>query len=324
MKGFEISRRQMLGAAAAALALRPRGSVAQNPASRRIAITIDDGPATNSDRDLAMFQKIVKGLRTALLEEKVPATIFINERQLNIPGERDARANALGEWLDAGFDLGNHAYSHYSANQDVWRFEDDIVKGEVIMRPLIEAHGKKLVWFRYPFLDSGTTPANHEAIMSFLAQRGYQVAHITVDYKDYMYAGAYARYLRAGQEDMAANVIDAMLTNLDVGFEKSEKLSQDLYGYELPQILLIHCSEMNSMTLRQSIDRMRRRGYSFITLEEATADPAYHRPDTFAGNGGGWLERTAKLQGKQPPGPSMERMVPDWIRPQQGQKKKKA
>jgi len=48
-----------------------------------------------------------------------------------------------------------------------------------------------------------------------------------------------------------------------------EKLSNELFGYELPQILLIHCNELNSISLRQSIDRMRKRGYQFITLEEA-------------------------------------------------------
>lgn len=323
---MQLTRRHLLNSAAAALVLGRRGSQAQEPApGRRVAVTIDDGPAVNSDRDLAMFQKIVSGLMSALIAEKVPATIFINERQLNIPGERDARAAALAQWLDAGFDLGNHGYAHADANKiPVWQFEADIVKGQVIMQSLIEARGKKLVWFRYPFLDSGNTPEDHQAIADFLAQHGYRVAPITVDYKDYMFAGAYSRALRAGQEDLAARIIQAYMANLDIGFEQAENFSRELYGYELPQILLIHCSEMNSVSLRQSLGRMRKRGYAFVTLTEAMSDPAYQRPDTFASNGGSWLGRSAKAMGKQrPPGPSMESLVPDWVRGSAGQGKKK-
>src|SRR3954452_18179246 len=141
---------------------------------RSVAITIDDGPAVNEGKDLGNFQRIARGLLSALEIEKVPATIFINERQLNVQGQRDGRAAVLAQWLDAGFDLGNHTYSHPSANKvPVWQFEDDLVRGEVIMKSLLEERGRKLVWFRYPFLDSGTTPEAHQAIVDFLEQRHY-------------------------------------------------------------------------------------------------------------------------------------------------------
>src|SRR3954453_13834670 len=122
---------------------------------RSVAITIDDGPAVNEGKDLGNFQRIARGLLSALEIEKVPATIFMNERQLNVQGQRDGRAAVFAQWLDAGFDLGNHTYSHPSANKvPVWQFEDDLIRGEVIMRSLVEARGGKMVWYRHPFLDS--------------------------------------------------------------------------------------------------------------------------------------------------------------------------
>jgi len=57
----------------------------------------------------------------------------------------------------------------------VWQFEDDLIRGEPIMRSLLEERGRKLVWFRYPFLDSGNTPEDHQAIVDFLEQRHYRV-----------------------------------------------------------------------------------------------------------------------------------------------------
>ena len=88
---------------------------------------------------MGAFQRVSNGLIASLQAEKVPATIFMNERQLNVPGQRDGRAAVLDQWLDAGFELANHTYSHLSSNiVPVWQFTDDVVKGEVIMRPLVE------------------------------------------------------------------------------------------------------------------------------------------------------------------------------------------
>src|SRR5271154_6629064 len=99
------------------LALLVRAS-AQAPAhERRVAITIDDGPVVNELKDLANFQRISAGLMGSLEAEKVPATIFINERQLNVQGQRDGRAAVLVQWLDAGYDLANHTYAHPSLNK---------------------------------------------------------------------------------------------------------------------------------------------------------------------------------------------------------------
>ena len=226
-----------------------RDQAAQTPApGRRVAITIDDGPVVGEMKDLANFQRISAGLIGSLQAEKVPATIFINERQLNVPGQRDARVAALEAWLDAGFDLGNHTYSHPSANSvPMWQFGDDVVKGEVIMRPLIEQRGRTLVWFRYPFLHSGTTADIHQGIMDFLEQRNYRVAPVTVDYADYTFAGVYRSQRLAGKADVAEKIKDAYLDQIGVGFEYAEKASVELFGYEVPQILLIHCNELNAI-----------------------------------------------------------------------------
>ncbi len=308
--------RQFMKAAglAAVIALTIPGSTAQQPArGRTVALTIDDGPVVNDGNDLATFQRVAAGLRESFQAEKVPVTMFVNERQLDVDGQRDARAEVLTAWLDAGFDLGNHTYSHPSLNQvPLWQFEDDFIRGESIMRTMLEKRGRKLEWFRYPYLDSGPSAQVHQGIVDFLEQRHYRVAHVTVDYSDYTFAGVYSRLLRAGKTDDAERVKQAYLDQIDVGFDYAEKASKEIYGYELAQILLIHCNELNSVTLRASIARIRKRGYSFISLDEATKDPAYLRPDTFEGSGGSWLDRSSEALGKKIT--EEEPRVPAWIR----------
>jgi peptidoglycan/xylan/chitin deacetylase (PgdA/CDA1 family) len=307
--------RNMLSAVAA-LMLALGALHAQAPAGRRVAITIDDGPVVNEMSDLGNFQRITNGLIGSFQIEKVPVTIFINERQLNVPGQRDARAAVVEQWLNAGFEVGNHAYSHKSAsNVSVDEFTDDVVKGEVITRALLERRGQQLVWLRYPYLHSGATAEAHQAIVDFLEERKYRHAPVTVDYADYTFAGAYTRELRRGNVEVAERIKQAYLDQIDVGFNYAERFSTELYGRELAQILLIHCNELNSVSLRDSIARMRKRGYTFITLEEAMRDEAYQRPDTFAGPGGSWLSRTATVMGRKPSDEvaAARPVVPRWI-----------
>lgn len=290
-----------------------QGADATPSTGRRVAITIDDGPAVGVGDDLGAFQRISNGLIGAFQVEKVPVTLFVNESQLNVPGQRDARAAVLDQWLHAGFDIGNHGYSHQSANQvSLERFADDVVKGEVVIRPMLERRGKTLNWFRYPYLHSGQNAEAHDAITRFLDSRGYQVAHITVDYADYAFAGPYSRALRAGDVDRAERIRQAYVAQADLGFEHAEKASLEVFGREIPQILLIHCNELNAMHVRETLVRMRQRGYTFITLDEAVRDPVYARPDTFAGSGGSWLSRSATAAGRRIE-TSRSPIVPEWV-----------
>jgi peptidoglycan/xylan/chitin deacetylase (PgdA/CDA1 family) len=281
-----MTRRDVL-AAGMLLTQALRAQSSPTTLARKVAITIDDGPVVGEMRDLSNFQRITAGLIQSLKSQNVPATIFINESQLNVQGQRDARAQALIDWLDAGFDLANHTYSHSSLNRvPLWQFQDDIVRGDVILRKVLAERNRKPAWFRYPFLHAGTTAEVHESILQFTEQRGYRIAPVTVDYSDYTFAGLYTRVLRAGDKETAEKIKLAYLDQLDIGFEHAERFSKELFGYEPPQILLIHCNELNSISLVDSIGRMRSRGYSFVTLDDAMSEKVYQRRDTFSGSGG--------------------------------------
>jgi peptidoglycan/xylan/chitin deacetylase (PgdA/CDA1 family) len=195
---------------------------------------------------------------------------------------------------------------------ELWQFEHDLIKGEVLMRPILEARGKKLVWFRHPYLNTGNSPEFFREFHEFLAKRSYRVAPVTVDYKDYSYAGVWSRLMREGKKADADRVHQALIEAVDKGFEYFERESREVLGYEVAQILLIHCNELESVSLRESIAAMRKRGYSFVTLEEAMRDPAYARPDVYVGPGGsGWIRRWATMIGKAPSSGAPQ--MPAWI-----------
>jgi hypothetical protein len=280
------------------------GSVVAQAQTRSVAITIDDGPAVNELTDLERFQRIARGLRSALEAEKAPATIFINERQLNVQGQRDGRRHP-GRMARRGLIWA----SRYSPQRQ--QGSGVAVRGRPGAGGVIGAHcskGAAAKWSGSLSVPGFGTRQMHQAILDFLEQRHYRVAHVTV--KDYSFAGVYTRLLRSGDAETAEKVKAAYLEQVDGGFEHAEKASQEVFGREIPQILLIHCNELNSVTLRESIARMRHRGYRFVTLDEATKDEAYQRPDTFTGPGGSWLQRSARPweNRSQPPA-----AMPEWI-----------
>lgn len=280
---------------------------------RQVAITIDDLPAGMADRlpaaDItAMTTKLLGTLR----DQKIPVVGFVNEKKLYKPGEVDERIKALQMWLDYGFELGNHTFSHASLNQvGLKAWEDDVIQGESVIRILLAQHKMKLRYFRHPYLDTGRDLQTRREAEAFLADRGYRIAPITLDGWDWMFAGLYEDARKRNDTALEQQIVKEYLAHHDAEFAYAEQLSVKIMGYEPKQILLLHASNLEADHIGELLDLLRKRGYRFITLEDALGDSAYSLPNTYVGEeGSGWLEQWAISQGKIPQGaPEM----PQWV-----------
>ena len=93
-----------------------------------------------------------------------------------------------------------------------------------------------------------------------------------------------------------------------------ERQSQALLGYALPQIWLLHANELNAVAYAELIAGAKRRGYRFISLDEAMQDPAYTRKDGYHGRyGPSWLHRWAMAEKKPKTFYAGEPVVPKWV-----------
>lgn len=280
---------------------------------RKVAITIDDLPIGG---DLAAgcaknrVTRITAKLLTPFWEGKIPVIGFVNEGRCEY-SERDLR-DVLTIWLGAGAELGNHTFSHLDLNTStVEEFKAAVIQGETVTKQLLKEKGREERYLRHPFLHVGRELPKRRAVESFLKERGYQIAPITLDNSDYMFAAVYARALAAGDSALANRVRDAYLPYLESTIEFFEKRSVEVTGHEVAQTLLIHVSQLNADTMPEMLTMFRERGYSFVSLEEALKDPAYSLPDDYVGTAGfSWIHhwsQTKKMPAK------MEPSEPKWI-----------
>jgi peptidoglycan-N-acetylglucosamine deacetylase len=278
---------------------------ADAPPDRQIAITVDDLPAGAANfMSATTILDLTSRLLAALQEQKVPAVGFVNEKKLYKWGEVDQRIKALEMWVDAGFELGNHTYSHASLNKvGLKAWEEEVIEGEPVIRMLLAEHKMQLRYFRHPYLDTGRDLETRRDAEAFLAARGYIVAPVTIDAWDWMFAFVYEDAKKKGDAALQDQVAKAYLSHTDAMFAYDEQLSRQVVGYEPKQILLLHANELEADHFRDLAELIRKRGYRFITLEDALTDPAYGLPDTYVGEEGAtWLTHWAVSQGKPPHG----------------------
>ena len=92
-----------------------------------------------------------------------------------------------------------------------------------------------------------------------------------------------------------------------------ERQSLKLFNREIKQILLLHANFINSDYFGDIAKMLKKRGYKFITLEEALKDESYKLPDTFIKRAGiSWLHRWALAKGRETVLPD-EPKTPDFV-----------
>jgi peptidoglycan-N-acetylglucosamine deacetylase len=280
---------------------------------RQVAVTIDDLPGGMADKlPASQLTAMTAKLLGTLHDQKIPVVGFVNERKLYRSGEVDERIKLLEMWLDGGFELGNHTFSHASLNQiELKDWEDEVVQGESVIRILLAQHKMRLRYFRHPYLDTGRDLQTRRKAEEFLTQRGYRIAPVTLDGWDWMFAGLYEDAKQRNDTTLQQQIVKHYLAYHDAVFAYAEQLSVKVVGYEPKQILLLHASNLEADHIGELLDILRKRGYRFITLQDALGDPAYALPDTYVGEEGtGWLEHWAITQGKIPQGAPV---FPQWV-----------
>lgn len=287
------------------------GAASKTP-RREVAVTFDDLPLQGPSLSTEALREMTKKLLQSTKANNVPIFGDVVESQLYRNGKLDSeRVAILKMWLDAGAELGNHTYSHLSLeNHSLAAVERDLIRGEMVTKRLLTERGLKLRYFRHPVLQTGPDVETKNAFEKFLASRGYTVAPVTIDNQDFIFAVVYARAKHQGDSQLMKRVADEYIPYLERMFEFFEKLSVEVVGYEVKQVLLLHSSELNADYFNELARMIRKRGYTFISLEQALRDKAYALADAQSSKGISWIHRWALAKGMEM---RQEPREPEWL-----------
>lgn len=271
---------------------------------RAVAVTFDDLPYQAPDavlcdpvRAMALTQDFVAMLRP--LDTR--AAVFVNEGKICEQRRADLLPALLNVWLDAGLDMGNHTFSHINIHRNtVEAYLADVDRGAPATRAVLEARGRSLVFYRHPYLFTGETPEKKAAIAAGLAARGYTVAPVTIDNNDWMFAAVYRQAEAARDEPLKTRIGEAYVAHMSAVLDHWEPYSAELTGGREPaQVLLLHAHTLNRDWYPRIHAVYRARGYRFVPLEEALADPVYSYADDYVrANGVSWLHRWTFTEGR--------------------------
>lgn len=276
-------------------------SILAQSQTKQICITVDDLPIVPYGVSSSYTQfEITQKLLATFKQYDVPAIGYVNEGKLYPNRTFDqSKYKLLVYWVENGFELGNHTYSHGSYHKLSYaEFTKDILKGEKHIRPLLKEHGFELKYFRHPFLHSGNTQGASDSLNQFLADHNYIPAPVTIDNEDYLFAQAYAKAYVNGDSTLMKKIGRSYLEHSEQKLKYFENMTSTLFDRDIAQIMLTHANQLNAYYMDKLLDIFIKHGYTFVSQKEALKDSAYNEPVTKFGNWGiSWLEKWTMSRG---------------------------
>ena len=238
-----------------------------------------------------------------LKAHKVPAIGFVQGNMIS-DGEKlyPVRAEIVRMWRDAGLEIGVGGYKH------IWFHDtslDDYIanteKNERIVKTILAEKNLQPRYFSYPFLNTGKTLEDKNRFENWLQTRGLRSVKYTFDNQEWMYSHAYDMARKDNDintmKEVRAEYLDYMTRMLD----HYEAYSQEMFGRDIRQTMVLTTSRLVTDTADEFFGLLEKRGYAFVSMDEAQADEAYKTPETFAGVKAGisWFERWQMARNKK-------------------------
>ncbi len=285
---------------------------------KKVCFSLDDLPVVNygikdTAYQKALFNRIVYSLKT----HHVPAIGFVNGMKLySHENIIQYQVDLLKSWMSSGLDLGNHTFSHPNYNKVSYEYyTNDIIKGEGILKEVINEQGKPMKYFRHPYLHVGNTKAKADSLTDFLTSHNYIAAPVTIDNEDYLFALAYKRTAQKNDTILLHQIGRDYITYMEKKLEYYERQSNRLFGRNINQILLMHASLLNSDYLDALIALYKKHDYAFVSMDEVLKDPVYQTEITVYMDWGiSWLDRWALSAGKEGDFFKDDPATPDYIK----------
>jgi peptidoglycan/xylan/chitin deacetylase (PgdA/CDA1 family) len=292
-----MRRNSTLAIAATILALLAGSALrgaGDGPAGRPLLISVDDLPVAAGDlhTDPAERARIADGLLAVLAKHHVHAVGLVIWGNV----KSDVDRAILHRWLADGHELGNHSASHPDLTKMAAdAYIADVEAGRAGLADLLSKEGgRKVRFFRYPFLDEGDTAAKLDAVRAYLARTGQRSLSVTIDDQDWDFEKP---WVEAKTREERARIGDEYQEALHIEVRDQEAKGDRILGRTAPQILLLHANEVGAAQWDRLFTWLEGRGYRFAAADEVLADPAFAEAPEYVGPSGfGLWDRLAALR----------------------------
>jgi peptidoglycan/xylan/chitin deacetylase (PgdA/CDA1 family) len=261
---------------------------------RKIALTFDDLPVLGPVgywRPREISNMILRTLK----QRDISAAGFVVEERIQ---DDLATFVVLEDWADAGHIVGNHTFAHVDLHQLKAReFLEHVSDGQKYLKLLARSRrGFKFRYLRFPYLHQGDNEKKKKRVAKALYRASYEIAPATIKTGDRRFNRI---FLDVENDDPVRERLKAIyLAHVGEAVDYGEAQSQAVFGRNIPHILWLHCAIATASFLKDTIQMLQERGYSFISMAEALEDPAFSTPEIYAGPLGlSFIDRVAATRG---------------------------
>ena len=237
-----------------------------------------------------------------LKSHKVPAIGFLLGGAIS-DGEKlySGRANIVRLWRDAGFEIGIGNFRH------VWFYDTPyeeyvagVEKNEAVARKILAEKNLPLRYFSYPFMNTGKNADERNRFEAWLKEKNITPVKYTIDNQEWMYSYAYETARAKNDLNEMNKIRREFLEYMTKMFDHFEAYSQEMFGRDISQTMVLTPSRLVADSSDDLFGMIEKRGYQFVSMEEALKDEAYQTPENFYGKSGiSWFERWQMAKGKK-------------------------
>lgn len=233
-----------------------------------IAITFDDAPM-HSSAVMSGEERTKRIISTLKKNDVQDALFFVTGKHIT-----DESVARLHQYAEAGYTLGNHSFSHESANKtDADDFLLDAYKAHLIIKKY-ETHAG---FYRFPYLHPGDTEQKRQAILDGLAEMGYRPGYVTVDNFDWYINSLYVKAVESSKKVNMDNLAKLYVDVLWECIQFYDQIAINNMGKSPKHVLLLHENDTAALFLGDLIKKIRSEGWSIITPSAAYNDQSLNK-----------------------------------------------
>jgi peptidoglycan/xylan/chitin deacetylase (PgdA/CDA1 family) len=237
----------------------------------RIAFSFDDAPM--SDSYLFTGDERTKIIIDMLDKFDIKAVFYCNSKKF----DEYNGLQRIQDYNDAGHYIANHSHSHYHPHKvGAETYIEDIK----LCHENIKDFSNFKQWYRYPFLNQGTTESMRDSIWNTLDEMNYLIGYTTVDNYEWYVNKQILDALKTEKisiDECREYYLEHVLNSI----EFYHNIALNELDINPAHVLLLHENDVSTYFLEDLITEMQKRGMEIIDPAKAYEDEiASNRPNT--------------------------------------------